>query len=103
MEDPHRTSRTRFKVDCPDGVTLGIVCDIVEGWIREAKDEKYTSEYEEVLMQGGNGGLDFADFVVETDRGKWGRKELYMCDTLDERDRLLFLHLDLDKHSLSLV
>jgi hypothetical protein len=93
---------TRFAVDFPDGVTLGILYDIVEGWIREAKDEKYISEYKENLAQDGNPfGWEHVD--VEQDRGKWVRKELYMCDTLEDKSHLLFLHLDLDRYSLARV
>lgn len=99
MDEPHRISRTRFVVDYPDGVTLGILYDVVEGWIREAKDERYTSEYKEDLTHNGI----WEDFDAERDRGRWGRKELYLCDTLEERYHMLFLHLDLDRYSLALV
>lgn len=100
-DEPLRRNKTHFVVECPRGVTLGILYDIVEGWIREAKDKTYISEYREktIMMQDENA---WEDFDVRY-RGQWDRKELYLCDNWQERSHLLFLHLDLDRYSLTQV
>lgn len=92
-------NRTSFVVDCPGGLTIGILYDIIEGWIREAKDTTYISEYREKTMVHENA---WEDFDVRY-RGQWDRKELYLCDNLQERFHLIFLHLDLDRYSLTQV
>lgn len=98
-DEPRRRNRTNFVLDCPGGVTIGLLYNIVEGWILEAKNKEYTSQYREKRMRDGN---TWEDFDVGY-RGQWDRKELYLCDNLEERAHLLFLHLDLDRHSLTRV
>jgi hypothetical protein len=98
VNQPGMRNRTQFAVDCPGGLTMGMMYDIVEGWIREAKDRSYISEYKEKKQ---NEAHAWDDFDAAWDRGDWNRKELYLCDK--ETGQLLFLHLDMDRYSLTQV
>jgi hypothetical protein len=77
---------------------MGILYDIIEGWIREARDMNYVSEYKEKKQDET---LAWDDFDAAWDRGDWNRKELYVCDK--ETGQLLFLHLDLDRYTLNQI
>jgi hypothetical protein len=89
---------TQFAVNCPGGLTMGVLYDIVEGWIREAKDGSYISEYREKKQYETHA---WNDFDAAWERSDWNRKELHLRDK--ETGQLLFLHLDLDQYSLDRV
>ena len=77
---------------------MGILYDIVEDWIREARDINCVSEYKEKKQDETPA---WNDFDVAWDKGDWNRKELYVGDK--ETGQLLFLHLDLDRYSLNQI
>lgn len=85
-------------MDCPGGLTMGMLYDIVEDWIREANNVNWVCEYKEKKQEEA---VAWDGFDAAWDRGEWIRKELYLCDK--ETGQLLLLHLDLDRYSLDQV
>jgi hypothetical protein len=100
-EDMDRVSHVRnqiqFEITFSEGMTMGILHDMVEIWLEEARTGENADGHREEISSRN---VRSAEYSEAWGRNDWVRKELQLWD---KTGQLLFLHMDLDRHLLSQV